>query len=183
MPIDYIVRQCAPTLAGIKTGNLFPYRITEDCDIYREISALNRQLKDKGIKAVPLKVSKDSVLIYIFRVESLKRDLSDVKAKELLDLFGYNKDCPSRCVTQLARKLKCQDKFPHEIGLFLGYPPEDVEGFILNRAANYKLCGFWKVYGDVKKAKMTFDSYKSCMDEYMRKLRSGCGLDELAVAG
>ena len=183
MPLDYLVKQCAPTLAGIKTGSLFPYRIKENSDVYKEIRALNRQLRGKGIRAVPLKISKDYVLIYIFRVESLKRDLNDVKAKELLDHFGYSRDCASRCVTQLARKLKSQDNFPHEIGLFLGYPPEDVEGFIINRAANYKMCGIWKVYGDEKKAKKTFESYKSCLDEYMRKLRLGCSLDELVAAG
>ena len=26
------------------------------------------------------------------------------------------------------------DEFPHDIGLFLGYPPEDVLGFITNKA-------------------------------------------------
>ena len=29
-------------------------------------------------------------------------------------------------------------EFPHEVGLFLSYPPEDVKGFIDHRANNFK---------------------------------------------
>ena len=32
-------------------------------------------------------------------------------------------------------------EFPHEVGLFLGYPPEDVKGFIDHRANNFKCAG------------------------------------------
>ena len=73
-------------------------------------------------------------------------------------------------------------EFPHEIGLFLSYPPEDVKGFIENRAANYKLSGLWKVYGDEKKAKELFAKYKKCTDIYCERYEAGCGIAELAVA-
>ena len=39
-------------------------------------------------------------------------------------------------------------KFPHEIGIFLGYPLADVAGFIRNKGRNCKCIGTWKVYGD-----------------------------------
>ena len=48
------------------------------------------------------------------------------------------------------------------MGLFLGYPPEDVRGFIENRAAGCKLIGCWKVYGDVDAAKEKFASFERC---------------------
>jgi hypothetical protein len=44
------IDNCAPTLAGIKTGNLFLY----DCDDYdsfeKEIEQYNKYFKEKGIK-------------------------------------------------------------------------------------------------------------------------------------
>ena len=43
-------------------------------------------------------------------------------------------------------------EFPHEVGLFLSYPPEDVKGFIDHRANDFKCAGLWKVYGDEEKA-------------------------------
>ena len=56
--------------------------------------------------------------------------------------------------------MKTSESFPHEIGLFLGYPAEDVQGFIRNCAAKPKLVGAWKVYGDAEVAKKKFASYK-----------------------
>lgn len=61
----------------------------------------------------------------------------------------------------LQLRLTC-GAFPHEIGLFLGYPPEDVEGFRLHRGRDYKLCGCWKVYSDVEGARQCFRRYARC---------------------
>ncbi len=46
--------------------------------------------------------------------------------------------------------------------MFLGYPPEDVCGFINNSGSGYKCVGCWKAYGDANKAKKTFDKYERC---------------------
>ena len=73
-------------------------------------------------------------------------------------------------------------EFPHEVGLFLSYPPEDVKGFIENRAANAKCTGVWKVYGDERQARQTFAKYKKCTQVYCERWQSGSGLDKLAVA-
>ncbi len=72
-------------------------------------------------------------------------------------------------------------EFPHEIGLFLSYPPEDVRGFIKNRRSGCKLVGTWKVYGDEENAKHKFDLYKKCTDTYRRQWADGKTLSELAV--
>ena len=34
-------------------------------------------------------------------------------------------------------------EFPHEVWLFLSYPPEDVKGFIDHRASGFKCAGLW----------------------------------------
>lgn len=70
----------------------------------------------------------------------------------------------------------------HEVGLFLGYPPEDVRGFIENRAQNYKLAGDWKVYGDADRARRIFTQYKICTQCYCKALDAGVSLRQLAVA-
>ena len=69
--------------------------------------------------------------------------------------------------------------FPHEVGLFLGYPAEDVRGFIENRAAGCKCVGCWKVYGDVNAAKMRFASFEKCTRDNCGRLRRGCTLEQL----
>lgn len=68
-----------------------------------------------------------------------------------------------------------------QIGLFLGYPPEDVEGFLRNRAQKYKCIGCWKVYGDEKKAKAQFQAFSDCTACYCRCYVRGMSLEKLAV--
>ena len=57
------------------------------------------------------------------------------------------------------RRLQRFEAFPHEIGLFLSYPPEDVRGFIEHKGHESKCDGCWKVYGDAERAKKTFRTY------------------------
>ena len=118
----------------------------------------------------------------MFRPAELSRDLQNSEAAELLRQEGYPCESCGKCLAALTRKLRSGEGFPHEIGLFLSYPPEDVKGFIENRAANYKLSGLWKVYGDEKKAKELFAKYKKCTDIYCERYEAGCGIAELAVA-
>lgn len=72
--------------------------------------------------------------------------------------------------------------FPHEIGLFLGYPPEDVEGFIRFGGKNCKCFGCWKVYGNIEAAHQCFERFKKCTACYCERYRLGCPLDALVVA-
>ena len=85
------------------------------------------------------------------------------------------------CLTKLARRLKQQEDFPHEIGLFLSYPPEDVKGFLEHRPC--KCVGCWKVYENEEAAKKTFAKYKACTRVYCRQLASGIDIERLTVAG
>ena len=85
-------------------------------------------------------------------------------------------------MSQLVQRLRRQEDFPHEVGLFLSYPPEDVAGFIANNARRCKCAGLWKVYGDEKRARRMFHAFKACTADYCRHLRSGRSLEELVVA-
>lgn len=66
--------------------------------------------------------------------------------------------------------------------LFLGYPVEDVRGFIEQGSDRCKCTGCWKVYGDVRSAEKLFAKYDCCTACYLRQLAAGTPLDRLAVA-
>ena len=82
----------------------------------------------------------------------------------------------------LKERLAESDRFPHEIGLFLGYPPKDVIAFIRNEGRNSKCTGCWKVYYDEKEAKQTFAKFKKCRDVYLRLWNQGRTVSQLTVA-
>ena len=181
MSEEQVVRNCAPTLAGLKTGNLFacPYENRED--LLDFLRSLNRRLGKKGVRAVPLRIRQDRALIYLYRPARLEKDLSCASCEALLSEFGYNCRGGSRCLTRLARRLKQQEDFPHEIGLFLSYPPEDVKGFIEHHAADFKYAGLWKVYGDEQRARDLFAKYQRCTEIYCERLHAGSSIAQLAV--
>ena len=118
MSEDLIIRYCSPTLAGIKTGNLFSCACPCKKELTKALSELNMKLVPKGIRALPLKISKERALIYIYRPNALKIDLENQNAKELLLQYGYITENLSACVTHLIHRLCSMDEFPHEIGLF-----------------------------------------------------------------
>ena len=96
---------------------------------------------------------------------------------------GYTPEDSNRCVIHLIQRLRSDGEFPHEIGLFLSYPPEDVLGFILNKACNHKCVGCWKVYSDEQAAKCIFRRYKKCSKIYSQQWEQGKSIEQLTVAG
>ena len=83
---------------------------------------------------------------------------------------------------ELARRIERQKTFPHEIGLFLGYSPGDVAGFIEHRGQRFALSGYWKVYGDEAEARALFARYAACTEEFCGRLEAGQRFEDLVVA-
>ena len=101
-----IISQCAPTLAGIKTGSLFPHPYDSKEQVYKDIREINRRLIPKGLCLIPLRFTEKNVLLYLYRPAWLRRDLSDETACEVLREMGYTRsDCGS-CLAQLMRRMQ-----------------------------------------------------------------------------
>ena len=182
MSEEYVVRQCAPTLAGIKTGSLFPCPYQSRQALMSEIRALNRRLSPKGLILLPVRYLDGKALLYLYRPSNLRQDLKDRLAAQVLEQAGYSCSKSEQCVVRLIRRLKENEDFPHEIGLFLSYPPEDVKGFIDNRACNFQCSGLWKVYGDEARAQAMFARFRKCTEIYCKLWQEGSSIEQLAVA-
>ena len=181
MSEDLIIKHCSPTLAGLKTANLFSCVYFQIQEVEQYAQDFNRRFSCKGVKMLPLEFGKSRALIYVFRPTQLEKDLSDSQAKAILVSMGYKSfDCQS-CLNRLKSRMKQCPKFPHEIGLFLGYPPEDVRGFILHKGNCCKCCGCWKVYGNEERALRAFAKYKKCSDIYYSKWLQGTPINKLVV--
>ena len=181
MSEEFIIEHCSPTLAGIKTGNMFSVRIKDKTDIKKEVRELNKILKGKGLRVIVLKNTDEYALVYIYRPDHLEKDLKDPQALHILSKRGYNLGSPECCIVQLMDHLKSDDAFPHEIGLFLGYPPSDVDCFMKNPCSGVKCSGCWKAYSDPEKAENTFRRFKRCTEEYREMHKKGKSLTQLAV--
>ena len=181
MPDNIIVENCSPTLAGIKTGNIFTIERSLIKNLCQELRELNQLFTDKGLRAIPLKITEKNVLIYLYRPDKLKADLSCDEAKEILQEKGYNCESIESDIVHLIKQIRADGSFPHEIGLFLGYPPVDVKGFMEDTRKGVKCVGYWKVYGDKEKAEKVFSSYKKCTEVYKKCLLGGRCLSQMVV--
>lgn len=177
-----LIMYASPTLAGMKTGSLFTQPCEDRQQLLDEVRTFNRRLSPKGICLVPIRIKGGKALLYLFRPSHLNRDLEHSTVRNILENAGYECRGMASCICSLIKKFSETDDFPHEIGVFLGYPPEDVEGFITNGAKNCKCTGVWKVYGDVDAAQATFRRYHDCTECYRRQWASGVSLERLLVA-
>ena len=175
-----VIEHCAPTLAGIKTGNIFTVKNGE-YEITKEIRKLNRILVKKGLRMIPIRKNSRHTLIYLYRPGRLRLDLKLPEAVEILSEKGYNTDNPKRALVQLVGHLAVDEEFPHEIGLFLGYP-SDVKCFMESPCNGVKCTGCWKVYSNQDDAQKTFERFQRCTEVYCRSAKKGRTLESLIVA-
>lgn len=166
----------APTLAGHKCGSMFTF----PGDARQAAAKLARPLGAKGVRLAVLSTCPAGSLVYVYRPALLADSLQDAAAAAFLAGLGYRGGVKAH-LKRLKRRI-CPENFPHEAGIFLGYPLEDVEGFILHRGRNYRCNGCWKVYGDVEEARRRFALYRRCQSAYRRLFLSGYDVVRLTVA-
>lgn len=181
MSESLLVTHCSPTLAGMKTGNLFNCRYGSRLELRKFVAKWNRTLNTKGVYIKVMRVNNGMALIYVYRRAKLAGALKNKEIRGFMENFGYNCNDLEGMLEKLAHKLQNESGFPHEIGVFLGYPFEDVKAFIKHKGKNYKHVGHWKVYTDEHSAIKTFSKYKKCTDIYCQKLEEGTNLLRLTV--
>lgn len=181
MSYESIVRHCAPTLAGMKMGSLYSYRFTCIKELHRALQERNRALNAKGVYVVIFRISGNQALIYMYRKSQLEQALSAPAIQAFLQSMGYETFSINACLTLLRLHLQKED-FPHEIGVFLGYPLADIQAFILHKGKNCPCSGQWKAYTNVEAARKTFAKFKKCTDVYCTKFEEGFDIMRLTVA-
>ena len=180
---NLLIEYCAPTLAGIKTANLFTYHFSSEGVVLEELKTINLKLNMRGVFAVVLLWREDSALIYVYRKTKLENELKSEGVMSLLSKYGYIDNSVENSLKYLMKRLEYYECFPHEIGVFLGYPLTDVIGFINHKGKNCKLCGFWKVYSNECEAQKLFEKLKKCTNIYLRLFAEGRSITQMTVAG
>lgn len=180
---ECLVQNAAPVLAGIKVANLFNYSFKNLADCGRVLRVFNAKMNTKGVYAELLKQKETFYLIYIYRKSTLTRELNRSDVGAFLGEIGY-KDSRnvSNAIKQLKKRIMFSGEFPHEIGLFLGYPLADVKSFIEKKGRDFVLCGEWKVYHDEQMAQCLFHKLNTCRRKYMELFLGGNSLYDMTVS-
>lgn len=168
--------QCAPLLTGIKMSNLLI--VHKDNAMY-----VRDMFANTKISLYELTATNDKVTFLLYRADQLHAYLQDDEVRRLLQVLGYQEITlevilPVVACNYTSYLMKCGD-FPHELGLLLGYPVKDVEGFIRNKGEKYLYSGYWKVYDNVTEAISIFEQYTLAKEAVIKKVAVGMGILEI----
>ncbi len=173
---------CSPTILGQKAAGMLSLDEREFRELPGLLAIYNRKFSACGIRFRILRQYKGRDLVFVYRPDLLAGCLKDRRTRSILTACGYPETGDlGLLLGHLSDRLKGNARFPHEIGAFLDYPPEDVEGFIRHRGRNFKLCGCWKVYGDVTKARERFARFEECRNRVRLAMKNGTGLSGLLL--
>jgi hypothetical protein len=170
---DVLVRFCAPVLLNKKPAALFPKPLWWGNECFDTGTIPNIEFRK-------LSRVRKNTLIFVYRPRLLAGVLRNPEVCGALEKLDYPAaGSVEDYLRHLARRFLGNREFPHEIGFFLGYPPDDVLGFMLHRGAHCKLCGLWKVYSDVERAGALFREYERCKEQLLEYIQNGGGLSAI----
>lgn len=166
----------SPALLGIKCANLISLNQAE-FNLPEYLNYFNQKISSRNLKLKILCNLNHKTLILLYNKILLNSQLCEKENFEILKKYGYLESMTLKeKLDLLAIRIKSEEQFPHEIGVFLGYPAEDILGFIKNKGENYIYSGYWKVYSNADNAKKIFSNYDKCRNFLCNKLNQGCNI-------
>ena len=171
-----IGRHCGITFAGLKPASLVSIEKAERGVLAR----LSKKFKNKGFNFVLLGGCQRKLIVYVYHAEKLKKMLFSQEVRNFLHSRGYEYGSVEEAIDRLRAKM--EGDFPHEIGVFLGYPLSDVRGFIANPNGCI-MCGCWKVYSNVQEAAKIFERFNRCSSCICRHMDRGKSLTQIFNVG
>lgn len=173
---NQFVFQCAPLIAGLKMSNLFIIR-------KKYLRRLCELLQRSKIRCRVLYVDGDRLTVLLYHPQMLIVYLQGKRARNLLLKEGYEQFDLEFVLLKFTCRYRQYRRetqsFPHELGLLLGYPLDDVEGFIQNDGKNCLYTGYWKVYANVPAKRQLFRRYECAREELMEQMNQGVKVEQM----
>lgn len=165
-------------------------------DVARELAwDLSARFADADLHAAVMFSTAGRSLLFVSRPSKLDALLGDPEVRAYLAGAGYATGGHLAVVASLRERLRAYRSshaagapckrdcivctFPHEVGLLLGYPLEDVRGFIDNGGRGASAVGPWKAYGDVAEARRRWDCLAACRREVIGNYANGTPFEAL----
>ena len=181
---NLLAYNCMPTLLKMKPSTILNIqKRQEKAEVFFHL--LQREIAHFGCEYEYILETKTSHIILIYQAEMLQSQLENKDCENILASFGYYlgerkiEDALIRLKERYHRYMMERKDFPDEIGIFFGYPIEDVKAYIENNGKNYKRCGFWKVYCNVERAEQTFHVFRCVREAAVQAISTGRALTEL----
>ncbi len=157
-----MTRHCASVLLHTKPASMFHVNKNAFSNISALVQQYNTLLQKYSFSIKLFQKEKDYVTIFVYQEARLKRVLTNPLVSRFIQANGYPNSF-NEILQYLDYRLTTYDHYPHEIGIFLGYPYHDVIGFIKQKPCLH--CGYWKVYHNKEAACRLFQEYDDCFQK------------------
>lgn len=155
------IRFSSQIFCGLKPATLF--NISADRFSEKALENWKKVIQEQGLSIQVIEKISGSILIFVYDFMWLRKLIDDSFIQAYLRGKGYSNPCNTReCLNILFKRLQNAESFPHEVGVFLGYPIEDVIQFEEKQGKCCKFCGYWKSYCNPEEAKLCCEKYKQC---------------------
>lgn len=165
----FLVESLAPIVLGVKPSELLNVAQVEK-DLWEEFKSLfmkNQELKVKEIRELNGRLQ-----VIFFQSRVLDSVLREESIQDFLGTMSYPKKYSLESYLNLLKKRIISDDFPHEVGVFLGYPLKDVLGFMGILTLPYRETMGWRIYGDEKPSIEVYSKYAQARS-IMKKIAEG----------
>ncbi|TCK92809.1 uncharacterized protein DUF3793 [Natranaerovirga hydrolytica] len=161
--LDYLLSvvsyNVAPTINDEKPSSLISFTVKRK-NLFKLWNMYKEEVCNHlNLKYYVIKEKDNKVLVLFYKSETLKNHLKDDEYVRFLKNLGYTArmslDDKLHYLKERFKIINC----PHEVGIFLGIPIEDVESFIENNGEGYIFYRYWKVYHNSQRAREIFDRY------------------------
>lgn len=173
---------CAPFLKGMKEGAMLSLPGSQ-------AEELEKLASPAGLDWYFLFHEDGKDMVFLYRREAFHQYLKKPDVKCFLEKRGYFENAGSEAfpachiLGELSRRMRRyfrgEDGFPHEVGVLLGYPTEDVEDYIRLEGREFLFSGYWKVYHNEQRARKLFAAFDEARETTVREVLEGKELYQL----
>ncbi len=172
--------QCAPVIMDIKISNMLIVDIADK-------EKVKDTFCETALSFYILYMSDRKAVFLIYDREKLVGYLRKRENQRLLRILGYQEYDLVIILMELSKRYQGYmhkvREFPHEIGIILGYPLEDVMGFMINHGRNPLFAGYWKVYGNLSEKLHLFEQYRKAKEQVILLVAEGVSIKQLLYSG
>ena len=139
-------------------------------------------LKEIDIQYINLRECSNALIILIYSEGKLSNYIFKEENKRFLRQLGYSEENDMREYLEILKRRYKEFNCPHELGIFLGFPLNDVKDFMNCKDKKCLSCGYWLVYNNLQEAQEIFSKYDKVKAHTVNYILSGDSSQEVAYS-
>lgn len=153
----FLIENLAPLVMGIKPSVLMNVSYNDEVNWSKFKILFTRP---KALEIREIRKLNGQLQVMFYQKDLLDSVLSQRAIQQFLRSLSYPTHYSLDNYLQVLKDRIVSGKFPHEIGVFLGYPLKDVLGFMGLQPLPYTKTQGWRIYGEERPSNEVYENYR-----------------------